>query len=296
MEGSENLLDSIASSLKNRQYFSTQEQMALFMIGNQFSMQSGKPWTSTVTIGGKKQTLASDIAVFRELAATDLSGGITLNNTSADTLWVEFSMNGNPLKSPAPKKDLIQLSRHMFAPDGSPIGNRPLNTGETIIMRVRVSATSEIGTGLVIDRIPAGLEIENGNIVQGEQMGTILFDKQNPAEAMQDARIRHVEFRDDRFVAAVRLDSNPITLFYRLRVVTPGKFVIPPLYAEDMVRPDNYGLSPGYGTGPLPAAGSATMATSISDTLTITDSQPPATAKNNTPATTPASTQGSTAK
>jgi hypothetical protein len=36
-----------------------------------------------------------------------------------------------------------------------------------------------------------------------------------------------------------------LNLFYRARVVTPGKFVQPALYAEDMYRPEIYGLSGG---------------------------------------------------
>ena len=46
---------------------------------------------------------------------------------------------------------------------------------------------------------------------------------------------------------AVRLQGE-INLFYRARVVTPGKFVVPPVYAEDMYRPDTYGLAEGDGS------------------------------------------------
>jgi uncharacterized protein YfaS (alpha-2-macroglobulin family) len=33
--------------------------------------------------------------------------------------------------------------------------------------------------------------------------------------------------------------------FYRVRVVTPGRFVVPPTYAEDMYQPQIYGLAGG---------------------------------------------------
>ncbi len=63
---------------------------------------------------------------------------------------------------------------------------------------------------------------------------------------MTDRRIRHVEWRDDRFVAAARLDDyRELNLFYRARVVTPGRFVMPPVYAEDMYRPEVFGLTVG---------------------------------------------------
>ena len=116
-----------------------------------------------------------------------------------------------------------------------------------MLVRIQVKPKILVGNGLVVDRIPAGLEIENLNIVQGEKMGSISIAGIDPADAMADRRIQHVEFRDDRFVAAVRLQGE-INLFYRARVVTPGKFVFPPLYAEDMYRPDTYGLAEGEGS------------------------------------------------
>ena len=80
-------------------------------------------------------------------------------------------------------------------------------------------------------------------------MGAVKMGDANPAEAMNDARIQHTEFRDDRFVAAVKLNSGQkLTLFYRARVVTPGSFIVPPLYAEDMYRPSIFGLSGGGNT------------------------------------------------
>jgi uncharacterized protein YfaS (alpha-2-macroglobulin family) len=36
-----------------------------------------------------------------------------------------------------------------------------------------------------------------------------------------------------------------LTLFYRARVVTPGEFIVPALYAEDMYRPNIFGLAGG---------------------------------------------------
>jgi uncharacterized protein YfaS (alpha-2-macroglobulin family) len=70
---------------------------------------------------------------------------------------------------------------------------------------------------------------------------------------MKSADIQHVEYRDDRFAVALRLNTanyygSTTRLFYRARVVTPGKFIFPPLYAEDMYRPNLYGLAEGEGT------------------------------------------------
>jgi len=109
-------------------------------------------------------------------------------------------------------------------------------------VRLRVKAKQRIRDGLVVDRIPAGLEVENRNLMQGPGAGEFKVDGVNVAEAMADGRIRHVEFRDDRFVAAVELDGSRQQLFYTVRVVTPGRYVVPASFAEDMYRPELRGV------------------------------------------------------
>ena len=52
------------------------------------------------------------------------------------------------------------------------------------------------------------------------------------------------EFRDDRFTAAVDRagDSKAVfTVAYVVRVVSPGKYVLPQAYVEDMYNPSRYG-------------------------------------------------------
>jgi uncharacterized protein YfaS (alpha-2-macroglobulin family) len=106
-----------------------------------------------------------------------------------------------------------------------------------------VNSAGRYVNGLVVDYIPAGVEIENANIVQGEQ-SVITIDGVDPRQAMLNNNIQHVEFRDDRFVVAARL-AGKMQFFYRVRVVTPGRFVVPPIYAEDMYQPQIYGLAGG---------------------------------------------------
>jgi len=94
----------------------------------------------------------------------------------------------------------------------------------------------------VIDPIPAGLEVENLNLSQGAQASEFTVDGVNVGEAMNNEAIKHSEYRDDRFVAAVHLPRGQMQLFYLLRVVTPGRFTVPSSYAEDMYRPEIRGI------------------------------------------------------
>ncbi len=120
---------------------------------------------------------------------------------------------------------------------------RALKVGESLIVRVNVRTRGRYANALVVDYVPAGVEIENANLAQGEQ-NTLQIAGVDVRQAMLDPRIKHQEFRDDRFVAAVRAEGE-MNLFYRVRVVTPGSFVVPPTYAEDMYQPMIYGLAGG---------------------------------------------------
>ena len=244
-EGMGNLLPLLATEMQNHRYLSTQEKMALFLVGRAFTSSDGSEWTAQLLASGKPEKIGGKGAYFHELTAAALSGGVKINNVNKERLYVELALSGNPIKPLTVRNDPIVLSRSLFDPEGKAIDNRPLQVGESIWVHLVARSKTLIANGLVVDRIPAGLEIENFNIVQGEQANVIKVANLNPADAMRDPRIQHVEFRDDRFVAAVRLDNNDLHLFYRARVVTPGKFVMPALYAEDMYRPDTFGTTAG---------------------------------------------------
>ena len=105
-----------------------------------------------------------------------------------------------------------------------------------------MKAVQRVKDGLVVDRIPAGFEVENMNLTQGSQASEFKVQNVEVAQAMGNERIKHSEYRDDRFVAAADLDGSPLDLFYLVRVVTPGRYVVPAAYAEDMYRPDVRGV------------------------------------------------------
>jgi hypothetical protein len=61
----------------------------------------------------------------------------------------------------------------------------------------------------------------------------------------------NTEFRDDRFTAAIdrgSSDKSVFTVAYIVRAVSPGKYVLPQAYVEDMYNPSRYGRT---GTGSI---------------------------------------------
>lgn len=245
-EGRENLVGMVAGEIEKNRYISTQEKLSLFLLGRSFANQQTGDWAAEMTLGGKAQSIAGKGTQFQSLAAGELATGVKLKNTHKERLFVELNYAGNPAKAPSARRDAFDIKREWYTADGKALGDRALKVGETLIVRLNVKTRGRYANGLVVDYVPAGVEIENANIVQGEQNGMEIA-KVDMRQAMQDTRIKHVEFRDDRFVVAARLEGE-MNFFYRVRVVTPGKFVMPPTYAEDMYQPMVYGLAGGDGS------------------------------------------------
>jgi len=107
----------------------------------------------------------------------------------------------------------------------------------------------QFGRIIVADYLPAGFEIDNPRLVSSGDTGTLgwIEDAQEPVNA---------EFRDDRFSAAFgRKSGDPsvFTVAYVVRAVSPGRYVHPQAYVEDMYRPDRFGRT-GTGTVEVTAA------------------------------------------
>jgi hypothetical protein len=248
----ENLLFDAADRLGGRQTLSTQERLALFLAaraaGGVVAAVSvgaaGKPWTALLKTGDKTEGLSARATETRTVDATALARGVTLRNTSALPLFVEIDAAGYPLKPPAPKADVITLKRDWFDAAGQPLAGRSVQVGDLLIVRLQARARQTVNDGLIVDRIPAGFEVENLNLSQGPKAGEFTVDGVNVGQAMADSRIKHREYRDDRFVAAARLDGQPLHLFYLLRAVSPGRFGVPAVFAEDMYRPELRAVGP----------------------------------------------------
>ena len=240
-DGRENLVTQVAGEIEKKRYLSTQEKLAVFLLGRSFANQETGEWAAELT--GREKGVGGKGTQFVALSAGELSSGLKLRNTHKERLFVELNLAGNPAKTPDARRDVFNLKREWYTADGQPLGNRALKVGESLIVRVNVKTRGRYANALVVDYVPAGVEIENANLMQGEQ-NTLQIAGIEVRQAMLDPRIKHQEFRDDRFVAAVRSEGE-MNLFYRVRVVTPGKFVVPPTYAEDMYQPMIYGLAGG---------------------------------------------------
>ncbi|MCH1999514.1 alpha-2-macroglobulin family protein, partial [Achromobacter xylosoxidans] len=181
----------------NRSYLSTQEQMALLLAARAAGGDKSTPWQAALTVNGVRKELEggrSDRTV--SLSAAELAG-TQLLNTGSQSLFIEYDIQGSPTTVPAPRNDVIQLKRGWYRPDGKPWDGGTLQTGDMLVVWVQASANQNIPDGLLVDRVPAGFEVENLNLSQSPEMQDWSIGGRRVADAMADPNIKHREFRDD---------------------------------------------------------------------------------------------------
>lgn len=163
-----------------------------------------------------------------------------LANTGAAETTVMVSVTGQPIAPEPAGGNGFEITRQFFDLDGKEVDPSavPYNTRLAIVVRVR--PTSEVpGRLLIVDRLPAGVAIDNPRLVRSGDLGAL--DWLSTID-----RPDHVEFRSDRFVVSVdqnRFNASELTFAYLARAVTPGSFVHPPATVEDMYRPDRRAVS-----------------------------------------------------
>ena len=164
---------------------------------------------------------------------TQLGKGVSLANGGTAPVWVRVTRSGIPEADQPAASEGITVTRQWYTLDGKPLPPGPVKAGTTLVAVIGGEiAAGEYVQGLVVDLLPAGFEIEN----------TALGPNRSPAELPWLPELSepdHVELRDDRYVAALDLDSDTrrFTLAYLVRAVTPGEFRVPAVLAEDMYRP-----------------------------------------------------------
>ena len=116
-----------------------------------------------------------------------------------------------------------------------------LNMGDTVLTRVRLYSEKRVPDGLLINLMPAGLELENQNLQNALKLEDIMLEGE---PLQQRVRLTYQAFKDDRYVAAIDIPAKREQILYFLsRAVTPGEYKVPPAMAESMYKPAYRGIS-----------------------------------------------------
>lgn len=241
------LLSSLADEAYGQRWLSTQETNALFLAGRTLQDLPGS-WQAQTSL--QAQPLAADKAQTRNLTGDQLAA-LQVSNTGSQPLWLRLDSSGYPLSAPQPSGNVLGIERQIFDTRGQQKSLSSLRSGELVLVKLEITAKRNVPDALVVDLLPAGLELENQNLANSsaslQENGEAV---QNLLNQMQQADIQHIEFRDDRFVAAVAVnEGQPVTLVYLARAVTPGTYQVPQPQVESMYVPQ--WRATGTASGPL---------------------------------------------
>jgi uncharacterized protein YfaS (alpha-2-macroglobulin family) len=229
------LSDQVAAS----RYLSTQERNSLFLAGRDLLGKPEGKWAATLSSGSNTRELSNDQPGVK-LDSSVLASPLTVQNTGGDTLYQQMTISGYPSQPPAAGGENLAIRREYLGMDGAALNLNALKSGELVLVHLEVKAKERVPDALVVDLLPAGLEIENQNLAQSAaSLDDASASVKQWRESMENAGVKHQEFRGDRYVAAIDLQGfNTVHLLYLARAVTPGTYRVPPPQVESMYRPN----------------------------------------------------------
>jgi hypothetical protein len=212
-------------------YTSTQENAWMVLAARALAKDAQ---AVSLDVGGEKVQGALN----RRFLPTELQSPLRLTNTGEGSLQAVVTVSGAPLvPEPAAEKG-FKIERRYYTLAGKPIDPSQARQNDRFAVVLKVTEPQpQLARVIVADYLPAGFEIDNPRLVSSGDTGTLSWieDAQEPVSS---------EFRDDRFSAAFdrkQSDASVFAVAYVVRVVSPGRYVHPQAYVEDMYRPDRFG-------------------------------------------------------
>ena len=152
-------------------------------------------------------------------------------------LWASVTLSGERVGAREVHDSGIRVTREVRTLDGEPAVLDDVRVGDALMVLVNLESTGTVPDVALVDRIPAGWELEN--VAQEPTALPSWLD-----EKTEHWRTDHVDRRDDRVAAFGTLHGRGIqTLVYTVRVVSPGTFTHPAAVAESMYKGEIRGWS-----------------------------------------------------
>ncbi|MEL6291414.1 MAG: alpha-2-macroglobulin, partial [Pseudomonadota bacterium] len=236
---SQRLMPELEGRLAARSLTSTQEQAWTLMAARALQATGAD---QTLTVNGRAHT--GPLAVTYAARAIG-NQSTTITNTSTTPTVVSMTAIGPSLGNEPAASNGFEIERRYYTLDGQPatLGTAgdaaAIAQNQKLVVVLTVRSAKKGGRVLLVDRLPAGLEIENPALVASGAIKALGWIK-------SDLQPVHTEFRDDRFVAAYNLfggrtvegGGHVFHAAYIVRAVSKGTFAHPAATVEDMYRPE----------------------------------------------------------
>jgi uncharacterized protein YfaS (alpha-2-macroglobulin family) len=223
------LAEELAVDMNQRAYTSTQEQAWLLLAARALS-----PVVQELRLSVNGQSLPPGTgSLYLKPTPEELAQGLTVINQGTQPIWLSTTHSGVPSQPQPAVQEGFSVSRRFYTRAGKEADPAQLRQNDLLVAVISGEVlTHEDHQALVVDLLPAGLEIENARLAHHTSASELQW-------LPPLSNTLHSEFRDDRFVAALDLDQQHrrFTVAYLVRAVTPGAYRLPAVFVEDMYKP-----------------------------------------------------------
>lgn len=224
----------VADTLAHRQWLSTQERLALLRLAR---FDPAADWQARLVSTDGERPFAGEASV--QLGAPEALTASAVTNEGKGSLYVQRTLIGYPEQAPTRLSQGMSVTRSWFNGDGKQLDPAKVRVGDLVVVRLNVSSESAVPDALLVEMLPAGFELENPALGNSIKLEELSIEGKPAWQSEWNDYLKHQEFRDDRYTAALDLSAGGNQqLVYLMRAVTPGRYPVPPTQVEDMYRPE----------------------------------------------------------
>ncbi|XTZ61372.1 alpha-2-macroglobulin family protein [Aeromonas salmonicida subsp. pectinolytica] len=224
----------VADTLAHRQWLSTQERLALLRLAQ---VDPAADWQARVASISGAQAVAGKNSV--QIGAPEALAATGVTNEGKGSLYVQRTLVGYPEQAPTRISQGMSVTRSWFNADGKQLDPAKVKVGDLVVVRLNVSSEQTVPDALLVEMLPAGFELENPALGTSIKLEELSIEGKPAWQSEWSDYLKHQEFRDDRYTAALDLsEGGNQQLVYLMRAVTPGRYQVPPTQVEDMYRPE----------------------------------------------------------
>ena len=228
--------------------FNTYSAGLAAMAVSAYSRTAGAPGAGTVTISevyadGTAKALTLPGGRFPVFDISPRAAALHIANPAGLRLFYNVTVSGFDRKLPAlPVKHGLELYKEMAGLTAGEFQGNPMQAGsnaasarlgdevETVIkLRSQQGSLENIA---VVDLIPSGFEVNPDSVREAASRGN-----------GSDLPVDYVDVREDRVIIYCRVTADLRQFRYRLRAVTKGVSIVPPVQAEGMYDRSLWALS-----------------------------------------------------
>ncbi len=237
----------LSELIYRRYYLSTQERDAILQLSLALDeSDQNNPWSAKLKVAANSKSIQGP-GDWSQVIKGEKAAFSSIEISGEKKIYLSKTLIANSSEPPEASFHGYNVKREWFDTSGNPFNSQTIKTGDYIIVRLQVHAEKRSPDTMIVDLIPAGFELENPGLKHSTPIESFSVNGKRLTEVNPNygPRIKHKEYRDDRYVAAVDLYGNStLELVYLMRAVTPGTYQVPSAFVEDMYRPENRGV--GY--------------------------------------------------